>query len=116
MNAITIYQKPTCSTCRQALGLIKESGIPYTAVNYYETAFTKSRLKALLKKAGLSPADVLRKKEDVYKTLKLAEKRLSDDELLDLLVEYPDLLQRPLVERGNSALLARPAELVRNLF
>ena len=58
MKSITIYQKPTCSTCRQVVEVIKESGIPYTAINYYDTPFTKSRLKALLKKAGLSPGSL----------------------------------------------------------
>src|SRR5688500_16154736 len=116
MTSITIYQKPTCSTCRQALELIKESGIPYTVVNYYDTPFTKSRLKALLKKPGLLPGDVLRKKEDLYKKLKLAEKNLSDDMLLHCMVKYPDLIQRPLFERGESALLARPADTVKQIF
>jgi arsenate reductase len=116
MKSITIYQKPTCSTCRQAVGLIKESGIPYVAVNYYDTPFTKTRLKILLKKAGLSPGDALRKKEEIYKKLDVAEKNLSDDELLDLMVKYPDLIQRPLVERGDTALLARPADTVKQIF
>ena len=116
MKSITIFQKPTCSTCRQVVEVIKESGIPYTAINYYDTPFTKSRLKALLKKAGLSPGDVLRKKDEIYKTLKLAEKSLSDDELLDFMVTYPDLIQRPLGDRGESALLARPAETVTQIL
>jgi len=51
MSKLTIYQKPTCSTCRQAVQLLKESGTPFTAINYYEERFTKSQLKALLKKA-----------------------------------------------------------------
>ena len=116
MKSITIFQKPTCSTCRQVVEVIKESGIPYTAINYYDTPFTKSRLKALLRKAGLSPGDVLRKKEEIYKKLKLTEKSLSDDELLDFMVKYPDLIQRPLVERGESALLARPADTVKQIL
>jgi len=116
MKAITIFHKPTCSTCRQAVEMIKESGIPYAAVNYYETPFTKSSLKALLKKAGLSPSDELRKKEEIYKKLKLAEKNLSDDELVNFMVKYPDLIQRPMVERGQAALLARPADTVKHIF
>ena len=116
MVVVKIYQKPTCSTCRQALQLIKESGKPYAAVNYYDTPFTKSQLKALLKKAKLSPKDILRAKEDIYKSLSLAKKEFSDDALIELMVEYPDLIQRPIVEKGDRAMLARPAETVKQLL
>jgi arsenate reductase len=85
-------------------------------VNYYEQPFTRAQLKSLLKKAGLSPRDVLRTKEDAYKELGLAKKNLSDDELIDLMVTHPDLIQRPIVEKGDRAILARPAETVRQLL
>ena len=116
MAQITIYHKPTCSTCRQAVQLLKDSGKPFTAVNYYEEPFTKARLKALLKKAGLTPKQVLRTKEDVYKQLKLSERTLSDDELIDLMVKHPDLIQRPLIDAGETALLARPADNLKQLL
>ncbi|TKB68220.1 MAG: arsenate reductase (glutaredoxin) [Nitrospira sp.] len=116
MADITIYQKPTCSTCRQAVQLLKESGKPFTAINYYEKPFTKTQLKNLLKKAKLSPMDVLRTKEDIYKELGLAKKTLSDDEWLDMLIAHPDLIQRPIVENGEKAILARPAESVKGLL
>jgi len=116
MSDVTIYQKPTCSTCREAVRLLKENGKPFTAVNYYEQPFTKSRLKALLKKAKLSPKDVLRTKEDIYKDLGLGKKELSDDALIDLMIEHPDLIQRPLVEKGDQALLARPAESIKKIL
>ena len=116
MAEITIYQKPTCSTCRQAVQLLKESGKPFKAINYYETPFTTVQLKSLLKKAGLSPKDVLRTKEDIYKELGLAKKNLSDDEWLDVLVAHPDLIQRPIIEEGEKVILARPAESVKGLL
>ncbi len=116
MAEMTIYQKPTCSTCREAVRLARESGQPFKAVNYYEERFTKTRLKALLKKAGLTPRDVLRAKEDLYKSLKLADPTLSDDRLLDVMVEHPDLIQRPLVEKGDRAILARPADTITELL
>jgi len=116
MSNVKIYHKPTCSTCRQAVQLLKESGRPFTAINYYEQPFTKSQLKALLKKAKLSPKDVLRTKEDIYKNLGLAKKTLSDDELIDVMIQHPDLIQRPIVEKGEKALLARPAETVKNIL
>jgi arsenate reductase len=116
MAKVTIYQKPTCTTCRQAIQVLKDSGEPFNAVNYYEQPFTRAQLKALLQKAGLSPRDVLRTKEDAYKELGLAKKNLSDDELIDLMVTHPDLIQRPIVEKGNRAILARPAETVKQLL
>ena len=116
MADITIYHKPTCTTCRQAVQLLKESGKPYRAVNYYEQGFSKTQLKSLLKKAGLSPKEVLRTKEEIYKELGLSKKSVSDDELLDLMVAHPDLIQRPIVEKGERAILARPAESVKRLL
>jgi len=95
---------------------LKESGKPFTAINYYEQPFTKSQLKALLKKAKLTPRDVLRTKEDVYKDLGLAKKALSDDELVDLMIKHPDLIQRPIVEKGEKALMARPAETLKAIL
>ena len=116
MADVTIYQKPTCSTCRQAVQLLKESGKPFTAINYYEKPFTKGQLKSLLKKARLSPKDILRTKEDIYKELGLAKKNLSDDEWLEVMVAHPDLIQRPIVEKGEKVILARPAESVKELL
>ncbi|MCX5723761.1 MAG: arsenate reductase (glutaredoxin) [Nitrospirae bacterium] len=116
MADVTIYQKPTCSTCRQAVQVLKESGQPFTAVNYYEQPFTKAQLKGLLKKAGLAPKDILRTKEDIYKELGLAKKNLSDDEWLDVLIAHPDLIQRPIVEKGEQAILARPVESINKLL
>lgn len=116
MADITIYHKPTCTTCRQAVQMLKDSGKPFMAINYYEQSFTKAQLKAILKKAGLSPKDVLRTKEDLYRELGLAKTQLSDDALLDLMVKHPDLIQRPIVEKGDQAMLARPADSIKKLL
>jgi arsenate reductase (glutaredoxin) len=113
---MTIYQKPTCSTCREAVKLAEASGQPFTAINYYEQPFSKVQLKGLLKKAGLSAKDILRTKEDIYKELGLAKKQVSEDELIDLMLKYPDLIQRPLVEKGGKVLLARPAAAIKKLL
>ena len=116
MAPITIYQKSTCSTCRQVIKLVQESGQVFTAVNYYETPLSKTKLKALLKKGGLKAKDVLRTKEEKYKTLGLAKADKSEDELIELMITYPDLLQRPLVEQGQTVILARPADTVKKLW
>ncbi|OLB03784.1 MAG: arsenate reductase (glutaredoxin) [Nitrospirae bacterium 13_2_20CM_62_7] len=116
MVMITIYQKPTCSTCRETVKLVEASGQAFTAVNYYEKPFTKAQLQGLLNKAGLSAKRILRTKEDIYKKLGLAKKNLTDEELIDLMVKHPDLIQRPLVEKGEKVILARPAETVKPLL
>ena len=116
MAHITIYHKPTCSTCRNVIKLIEENGQPFTAINYYEKPFSKSKLKGLLKKAGLKASDIIRKKEDIYTRLNLAQSQFTDDELLDILVKQPDLIQRPLVQKGDHVILARPPETVKALL
>jgi arsenate reductase len=114
--AITVYQKPTCTTCRQVHAALTDAGVDFTAVNYYLDPIPKTKLRELLSKLGLSPRQLLRTKEAVYKELDLASRDLTDDELLDLMVEHPDLIQRPIVERGRRAILARPAERVREIL
>ena len=116
MNKITIYQKPTCTTCRQVYQTLKHKGVDFEAVNYYLDPIPKAKLKELLRKMGIAAAELLRKKEDVYKKLKLNEKKLSEDEVVDYMVKYPDLIQRPIVEKGERAILARPAERLREIL
>ena len=120
MPRITIYQKPTCTTCRQVFTALKESGVDFDAVNYYLDPIPKSKLKDLLKKMGLKAADLLRAKEDIYKKLNLKEKvskgLVGEEELLGLMAKHPDLIQRPIVEKGSKAILARPAERLKEIL
>lgn len=115
-DKIIIYQKPTCTTCKTALGLLRESGEEFEAVNYYEVPLTVEQLRGLIEKLGLSARDVLREKEPLAQSLKLAERELSDEELIRIMVENPDLIQRPIVVRGDEAVLCRPAENVNKLL
>ena len=116
MPKITVYQKPTCTTCRQVYAALQESKVDFNAVNYYIDPISKSKLKELLKKMGIPAAELLRKKEDIYKKLKLAGKKLGEDEIVDLMVKHPDLIQRPIVEKGPKAILARPAERLKEIL
>ena len=118
MGKITVYQKPTCTTCKQVYAALKESGVNFNAVNYYLDPIPKSKLKELLKKMGIKAVGLLRRKEEIFKKLKLAEKenKLSDDEVIDLMVKHPDLIQRPIVEKGSKAILARPAERIKEFL
>jgi arsenate reductase len=113
---LTVYQKPTCSKCRATLRLLKERGVEFEAINYYEVPFTETNLRGLLKKLGLPARDLLRTKEPVARDLGLGEKDFSDEQLIALMVKHPDLLQRPIVVRGNKAVLGRPPENVEKLL
>jgi arsenate reductase len=115
-SRITIYQKPTCTTCRQVYTALKESGVDFDAVNYYTDPIPKTKLQELLRKMGLSPRELLRTKEPVYRDLGIANQNLTDDQLVDLMVANPDLIQRPIVEKGSRAILARPAERLKEIL
>jgi arsenate reductase (glutaredoxin) len=96
--------------------LLRESGVSFEKVNYYVQPLTRKKLTELIRKMNLRPRDLLRKSESVYKELGLAEDKFSDSELIGLMIEHPDLLQRPIVERGDRAVLGRPTENVKELL
>ena len=96
--------------------LLRESGIPFDKVNYYVEPLSKKKLTELIRKLNMKPRDLLRKGEPIYKELGLAKDEFSDSELIDLMIEHPDLLQRPIVERGERAVLGRPVENVKELL
>ena len=116
MVKIVIYQKPTCTTCRQVYAALKESGVDFAAIDYCTDPIPKAKLKDLLRKMGIKARDLLRTKEPIYKTLKIGDRNLSDSEILDLMVKHPDLIQRPIVEKGSRAILARPAERLKEIL
>jgi len=96
--------------------LLRESGIPYEKVNYYTAPLSRKKLAELIRKLNMKPRELLRKSEPIYKELGLSEDKFSDSELIELMVENPDLLQRPIVERGDRAVLGRPTENVKELL
>lgn len=106
---ITVYEKPTCTTCRNLSELFRANGIEFKRVNYFIDALTEKDLRALLEKANLEPFDVLRQKEPLAKELNLTLES-APDEIIKAIVENPNLLQRPIVEVGDRAVLARPVE------
>lgn len=113
---IVVYQKPTCSKCRETLKLLREAGQNFQSINYYETPFTAASLRAVLKKLKLTARDVLRRDEPVAKALGLRAVEISDAKLIPLMVQHPDLIQRPIVVVGNKAVLGRPPEKVKDLL
>ena len=96
--------------------LLRESGIPFEKVNYYLQPLSKKKLTELLRKMNMKPRELLRKGEAPYKELGLSEDRFSDSELIAIMIEHPDLIQRPIVERGSRAVLGRPTENVKELL
>jgi arsenate reductase len=116
MEKITVYEKPTCTTCRKVAKAFVESGVDFEKVNYYIEPFSKTKLKSLVKKMKMKPSEILRKNEKIYKELKIREKNFSEDQILDLMIKYPDLVQRPIIEKGKKAILARPPERIKELF
>lgn len=116
MAKITVYEKPTCTTCRKVTKALIESGVDFEKVNYFIDPFSKTRLKSLLKKMKMKPSELLRKSEKIYKELKIKDKNFSEDQILNLIVKYPDLVQRPIIEKGSKAILARPPERIKEIF
>jgi arsenate reductase len=116
MPKLNVYEKPTCTTCRKMVKLLNEKGFEFERINYYIDPFTKNKLKTLLKKMGMQPSELLRKNEKAYKELDLKNKKYSEAQILDLMVINHDLVQRPIVEYGDKAVLGRPVEKVDELF
>jgi arsenate reductase len=112
MSEITVYEKPTCTKCRQLNALLTERGIDFDRVNFHIDPLSAEQISELLGKAGLRPRDALRTNEAAYKELGLGKREVSDEELIGLMAEHPELLQRPIVVRGDRAVLARPTEAV----
>lgn len=115
-DKITVYEKPTCTKCREMDKLLRESGVDFDKVNYYLEPLGEKKLRDLINKMGLSPRQLLRTSESIYRELELGKKESTDDELIELMVQHPDLMQRPIVERGDRAVLGRPTENVKELL
>jgi arsenate reductase len=113
---ITVYEKPTCSKCREVDKILREAGADYEKINYYVQPIGKDKLRELVKKMNVHPRVLLRTSEQIYKDLGLSQKDLSEEAVIDLLIQHPDLLQRPIVEKGSKAVLARPAENIKAIL
>jgi arsenate reductase (glutaredoxin) len=115
-DEITVYEKPTCTKCREMNRFLQDNGVDFSKVNYYIEPLTKEKLSDLLRKMTLRPRDILRTSEAIYKELGLGNGEFSDDEIISLMIKHPDLIQRPIVERGKRAVLGRPTENVKELL
>lgn len=113
---ITIFHNPSCGTSRNVLALICEAGFEPKVVNYLKTPYTREQLAGLLNAMALRPRDVLRTKGDLYTELGLARSDWTDDQLLDVMVSHPVLVERPIVVTPLGTRLCRPKERVFDLL
>lgn len=114
MPKSVIYHNPRCSTSRKTLDLLRDNGIEPEVVQYLKTPPSRSELVKMIKDAGIDVRKAVRKREALYDELNLAE--ASDDELLDAMVEHPNLIERPFVVTPKGTRLARPIDAVREIL
>ncbi|MBS4077024.1 MULTISPECIES: arsenate reductase (glutaredoxin) [Pseudomonas] len=116
MTDLTLYHNPRCSKSRGALELIEARGLTPNVVRYLETPLNAAQIKALLGKLGISARQLLRTGEDEYKMLQLADESLSEAQLIDAIAQHPKLMERPILEVGDKAVIGRPPENVLELL
>ena len=95
---------------------LRESNVDFSKINYYIEPLSEKKLRELIKKMGIKPRELLRTSEPIFRQLGLGKKDLSDSDIIALMVKHPDLIQRPIVERGDRAVLGRPTENVKTLL
>lgn len=111
-----IYHNPMCGTSRKTLAILEESGADIEVIEYLKTPPSKDELRRLYERAGLRPSEGLRAKESLARDLDLASGRVSDEAILDAMIENPILIERPLVETDKGVRLCRPQEKVREIL
>ena len=109
---IKIYHNPRCSKSRQTLSIIQERGLDLNVVEYLKNPPSKTEIKIILKKLGIRPIDLMRKGETLFKEKNLNDPSVSDEYLIDCMAENPILIERPIVIRGEKAIIGRPPERV----
>lgn len=116
MTAIQILHNPRCSKSRQTLALLEEKGIEPEIIKYLDTPPTALELKEILQKLRISARDLLRKGEDDYKALNLADTSLTEDQLIAAMISHPKLIERPIVIKDGQAKIGRPPESVLDIL
>ena len=111
-----MYEKRTCTTCKNLAVLLEERGIDFERVDYHVEPLTEAEIRELVRKTGRPARELFRAREPVYEELRLDERQVDDDEAIALMAEHPALMQRPVVVRGERAVLGRPVERVLELL
>ncbi|MDX1824729.1 MAG: arsenate reductase (glutaredoxin) [Thiohalomonadales bacterium] len=109
---VKIYHNPRCSKSRQTLQILKEHDVEPEVIEYLKTPPDKSTLKQILQKLGLSPRELMRQKEAEYKENQLDDPNLTNDQLIEAMLEHPKLIERPIVITDKGVALGRPPEKV----
>jgi arsenate reductase (glutaredoxin) len=112
---IKIYHNPRCRKSRAGLVFLNTKNIDFETVEYMKKSLSASEILSILKKSGSKIEDLIRKKEDEYNTF-IKGKQLTENELIDLIVSFPNLLQRPIVTTDTKAVIADPPELINNIL
>ena len=112
---IKIYHNPRCQKSRAGLEFLKSKNIDFEIIEYMKKSLSESEIRTILKKTGFKIEELLRKKEDEYNTF-IKGKQLTENELIDLIVSFPNLLQRPIVTTDTSAIIADPPELINKIL
>jgi len=113
---VTIYHNPSCGTSRNTLAMIRQSGEEPEVIEYLKTPPDRAKLLELVKAMGISVRELLRQKGTPYAELGLADPKWSDDELIDFMLTYPILINRPIVVAPKGTKLCRPSEAVLDLL
>ncbi len=108
--SVTIYHNPRCSKSRATLKLIQDRGVPVNVIEYLKTPPSRQELIRILDALGLTPRDLMRRREVPYKALGLADTALDRDTLIDAMLQHPILIERPIVENKGLYALGRPPE------
>lgn len=112
---ITIYHNNRCTKSRQGLALLEESGKDFDVVKYLENVPTENELKKIIDLLGISPIELVRKNEAVWKE-NFKDKDLSDAEIISAMVKNPKLIERPIVINGDKAVIGRPTEKISDIL
>lgn len=116
MTDVRIFHNPRCSKSRQTLALLEEKGIQANVVEYLKTPPNQEELTTILQQLGISARDLLRKGEEDYKALNLADESLTESQLIDAMVDHPKLIERPIVIKDGKARIGRPPESVLDIL
>ncbi len=108
-ETLTIYHNPRCRKSREALALLEAKNISHNIVLYLESGLSVEIIKNLLQKLNLKPIELVRKNEDIWKTI-FKNKALTDREIIDALCTHPKLMERPVIVSNQTAVVGRPIE------
>ncbi|OUU79747.1 MAG: arsenate reductase (glutaredoxin) [Gammaproteobacteria bacterium TMED78] len=113
MSKIVIYHNPRCSKSRSALQLLKEKNLDPEVFLYLEEVLSRAQIKSLIEKLNIPIRDMLRKGEEDYKKNNLNDENISDEKLINFMIKFPKIIERPIIIKGNKAIIGRPPE---NIF